>query len=148
MNFSFPGGDSFGIYWAWLFSSESPSWRRLVCRGKGRFSAGHRDRLEITAKRDTDLTLWFSTWEFGGQRGREIIYGEENKTNNFQSVEYFLHYIVCSSDGICLKIDFFLVLWSLWACACTWVLLDTCTHKISYFFHSGMFVLIPSDRDL
>lgn len=145
MNFSFPGGDSFGIYWAWLFSSESPSWRRLVCRGKGRFSAGHRDRLEITAKRDTDLTLWFSTWEFGGQRGREIIYGEENKTNNFQSVEYFLHYIVCSSDGICLKIDFFFKCYGVYKCVHA---LDTCTHKISYFFHSGMFVLIPSDRDL
>lgn len=88
----------------------------MVCRGKGRFSAGHRDRLEITAKRDTDLTLWFSTWEFGGQRGREIIYGEENKTNNFQSVEYFLHYIVCSSDGICLKIDFFFKCYGVYEC--------------------------------
>ena len=52
--------------------------------GKGRFSAGHRDRLEITAKRDTDLTLWFSAWGFGGQRGGEITLGQENKRTTFR----------------------------------------------------------------
>lgn len=119
----------------------------MVCRGKGRFSAGHRDRLEITAKRDTDLTLWFSTWEFGGQRGREIIYGEENKTNNFQSVEYFLHYIVCSSDGICLKIDFFVMEFM---SVCMHMSFTGYMHTQNILFLSfwNVCVLIPSDPDL